>query len=513
MLLESINRWTIHAGTDTTALNSIQRSLIKTINVIAVFTGLLWVVASIPLYIWSGEESIPLVCMAAAALYFLILLLNENRKYLLAFSTLLGIDFISIAYFGALLLPGAGRALINILLVPAIIVASLYFARLFFRDKKQKLSSPKTIKEPSTSILDRLNEISHDYRVKLNGIHALTHELALQIEENAGPEVIQVKTEIINVLNSLSKSMLDLTNNVLDSAKLQAGKLLPKLAPIHLATWLHPLVQAYRVTSSVSGIELRLSVADQVPSVFVSDELFLSRILSNLLSNAIKFSPARGVVELIFEVDAHQLIIKIKDNGVGIEAPQLKSVFEYYNSGSNSPGGAGLGLAISKNMAENIGGSIAVESKPNIGSTFILKIPLWVADSLPTVDKLPVFRSLFGVKVLVLDDDKISHMVAAIQLKRLGCFSYFCNSSVKGLVLVGKIKPDIILCDLNMPGLSGAEFIKELRAMDHCNDIPVIIVSGETRHQYIENLPGANGFLIKPVTLEQLYYTIDSFLK
>lgn len=478
----------------------------------AVFTGSLWLIASIPLYHWSGEESIPLACIGEAGAYFFILLLNEKGKYWLAFFTLIGIDFFSILYFGAVLLPGAGRAFIKILAVLASLIATLYFVRLFFKGIKRKLSGPNATEGTPTSSIDSLKEISHDYRVTLNGIHALTHELALQIEENAGPEVIQVKSEIINVLNSLSKSMLDLTNNVLDTAKLQAGKLIPKLAPVHLSKWLPPVVETYRVTSSVSGIQLRVSVSDQVPPVFISDQLFLTRILSNLLSNAIKFSHTGGMVELIFQVDAHQLIIKVKDNGVGIEAPQLKSVFEYYNSGKNSAGGAGLGLAISKNMVENIGGSIVVESTPNIGSTFILKIPLWVADSLPTVEKVPVFRSLFGVKVLVLDDDKISHMVAAIQLKRLGCFSYFCDSSAKGLVLVGKIKPDIILCDLNMPGLTGAEFIKELRAMDHCNDIPVIIVSGETRHPYIENLPGANAFLVKPVTLEQLYHTIDSFL-
>ena len=369
---------------------------------------------------------------------------------------------------------------------------------------------------------DFLANMSHELRTPLNGILGYAQILS------RAPELSEKSRNGVHVIYQCGSHLLTLIEDVLNLAKIEAGKLELNPTAVHLPSLLESVVQMCEIRAQQRKLELIYEPSDRIPESVEVDEKRLRQVLINLLSNAIKFTQ-QGYVTLAVEVleftderVAH-LKFQVSDTGVGIGPDDLTKIFEAFEQVGDSQKqseGTGLGLAISQRIVQLMGSNIQVKSEFGKGSEFFFTVELprtadWVEQQHP-LDPRDRIIGYEGDRrsILVIDDIQENRSVLQNLLEPLGFKIVTAENGRVGLEQLRTDRPDIIVTDLAMPVMDGFEFIKQVRQSEDLKACKIIVSSAsvmETDRQMALEV-GGDVFLAKPIDANELLKCLEQQL-
>lgn len=351
-----------------------------------------------------------------------------------------------------------------------------------------------------------LANMSHEMRTPLNGVLGIT-KLALELSDQ--PEVIRHLTTV----HFSAKVLLSLINDVLDLAKIEAGML--KIVPVAYA----PRVLLEEVRSMLEAeaknkdLQLEVLTAASVPEWVWGDDCRLRQVLVNLIGNALKFTQNGGVTISLWQ-DGSQLQCSVSDTGIGIAAAQQAIIFEVFRQADSSTsrryGGSGLGLAISRKLVESMGGSLGVQSEQGRGSTFSFDIraPEARAPEAKLAPAVSTEAPARPMRILVAEDNKVNQYLLTALLRKRGHTPVVANDGQEALALYAREQFDLILMDIQMPGMDGIEAVRRIREAEAVTGtrIPVIAVTARAMPgDRVEIMAaGMDDYLEKPIQTDRL---------
>jgi signal transduction histidine kinase/ActR/RegA family two-component response regulator len=352
-----------------------------------------------------------------------------------------------------------------------------------------------------------LANMSHDLRTPMNGVIGMT-ALALATDLN------EQQRDYLTTVQNAAESLLCLLNDILDFSKIEAGKLTLEALPFDLREVVEQTVKSLRVSADQKGLAVGWRVDPAIPARLAGDPVRFRQILTNLVSNAIKFTEQGRVdVEVDLEAalsDEVAIRIAVRDTGIGIPPDKLATIFEPFTQADGSTtrrfGGTGLGLSISSRLAELMGGRIWVESELGKGSTFYvtLRFPA-AAPEAPTSPQRAETgrRAAPGLRILVAEDNPINQKVVARMLEIEGHRVTVAADGQQALEFIEREPFDLILMDVQMPGMSGLEAARRIRERERARGgrIPIIALTASAmkgdRERCLE--AGMDDYLSKPV--------------
>ncbi|CAN7533411.1 ATP-binding protein [Phenylobacterium sp. LjRoot225] len=327
-----------------------------------------------------------------------------------------------------------------------------------------------------------LNMVTHELRTPMNGVIGMAN--ALQ-----GTALDTRQRDYVDTIARSGDGLLTILNDLLDHAKIEAGRMDLEVAAFDLAKVGREAVQLWRETATSKGVALICDVAYDLPPRLMGDETRIRQILLNLLSNALKFTDA-GAVTLTLAptlgADGERSVeIAVCDTGPGMTPEQVERLFRPFVQAEASTarrfGGTGLGLAICRNLAAMMGGEIAVDSRPGVGSTFRVRLPLPVAYAAPDAEpKAPEAAALPPRRVLVVDDNPVNLAVARALLEAAGLVIETAANGAEALERLRGEAFDLVLMDVQMPVMGGIEAVERIRAGQAGSaDLPVIALTAD----------------------------------
>lgn len=386
-----------------------------------------------------------------------------------------------------------------------------YFARSALMARRQALALEESrtqavaANEAKTAFLALM---SHELRTPMTGVLGMAK--ALEQGELAPPQRRQVE-----VLLRSGESLLGLLNDILDVAKIEAGKLELEAVPFNIGVKLDRVSALWGEIAATKGVALSVSVEPESTAWVVGDPTRVRQILTNLVSNALKFTEA-GEIRVHAALttigdDRVDIALSVSDTGIGMTAEQQRLLFEPFVQADSSVtrryGGTGLGLAICRNLARAMGGDVTVESAPDLGSTFTLRLqlPTTTAPALP--DDVASAGDLGGLRVLTVDDNAANRLVVETLLGAFGCR---VTTAVDGLDALDRLRLDhfdIVLMDIHMPRMGGVEALKAIRSgAAGPIDIPVVALTADVVQSAVDALllEGFQAVQPRPILLPEL---------
>jgi signal transduction histidine kinase/CheY-like chemotaxis protein len=367
----------------------------------------------------------------------------------------------------------------------------------------------------NTAKSEYLSRMSHELRTPLNAILGFAQLLEL---EDLGEE----QRENLHYILSAARHLLALINEVLDIAAIEAGRLPLSLEPVAVAdvvaetvSLIRPLADQHEVLLVSPPVSCQVHV--------LGDRQRLKQILLNLLSNAVKYNRQGGRVELECGPAGDGMRIQVVDTGPGIAPEAMEQLFvPFERLGSEQTGveGAGLGLPLSRRLAEAMGGTLAVETEVGQGSRFWVELPMAEGpvqraerqQELATPDKSGPVPST-PLTVLYIEDNLSNlQLVERVLSRRPGVRLISAMRPQLGLELAAEHHPDLILLDLHLPDMPGQEVLRRLQGEPRTADVPVVILSADARPTLIEQLlaQGVRAFLTKPLDVKELLELLDA---
>jgi PAS domain S-box-containing protein len=367
---------------------------------------------------------------------------------------------------------------------------------------------------------DFLSNMSHELRSPLNAILGFS-----QLMQSGMPAPTQVQRQSIEQILQAGWYLLELINEILDLALIESGKLSLSREPTSLADVLNDCRGMIEPLAMKCGIGLIFPLFDDAPFV-KADRTRLKQVLINLLSNAIKYNRAGGTVEVICTMSATRLTrISVNDTGDGLTAEKLAQLFQPFNrlgQESGSEEGTGIGLVVSKRLVELMGGAIGVKSTVGAGSAFWIDLHAALAPRLIAVTPelktvVPVRSSMDTPRhtLLCVEDNPANLMLVEKLLERRPDIRLLvARDGIRGIEMVRAERPDVILMDINLPGISGLVALGILAEDPKTSRIPVIALSANAMPADIKKglAAGFYRYLTKPIKVEEFMETLDSAL-
>ncbi len=376
--------------------------------------------------------------------------------------------------------------------------------------------------EASRAKSEFLANMSHEIRTPMNAVIGLSQVLYdMDLKER--------EKDLVEKINSSSKILLGIINDILDYSKIEAGKLELEYEPVCFNSISSQLWVMFEEKAKEKGIEFVLYEDPHLPASFFGDELRLTQVLINLASNGIKFTQSGEVKVSAFlekRLDSSRALLSfcVEDTGIGMSKEQIQKLFNPFTQADSSTtrkhGGTGLGLVITKRIVEAFGGEIEVKSKLDAGTqvrfTLEVDVKSWDKEEVvATLKDEEVAKDLLGnLEVLLVEDNEVNQLVAKMMLEGIGATVSIASNGKEGVekFLEDKKRYHIILMDLQMPVMSGYEATKEIRK--HSKEIPIVALTAaamvEDREKVIE--AGMNDHLGKPIDKEELFRVVRGYV-
>lgn len=351
-----------------------------------------------------------------------------------------------------------------------------------------------------------LSNMSHELRTPLNSIIALSRVMLMNSTDKLDDE----EANYLEVIERNGKKLLSLINAILDISKIEAGKFEVNPQLFSPGTIIEDILSNLQTLAEHNNVKLSMEVPENLP-VIESDSERLFHIIQNLVSNAIKFTED-GKVTITALTDDDKMVIKVIDEGIGIDEEHLPHLFEKFKqidgSASKRFQGTGLGLAIVSESLKLIFGSIEVESKVGEGTTFTIFLPLEWQGEKASVGFTPREIKAGDKSVLIVDDNPEIIQVLEDIFAEEGFGTIAALSGEEALLLAEKYQPYLITLDILMPGIDGWEVLQKLKNNPKTWRIPVVIVS-KVKDEETAHALGAIGFVTKPIDSRCLMFEIS----
>lgn len=394
-------------------------------------------------------------------------------------------------------------------------------------ERTQELSQANAELARAARLKDEfLANMSHELRTPLNAVLGLADAL----EDGVYGTINERQTRALRHILESGRHLLALINDILDVSKIEAGKLNLEFGPIAVDSLCESSVNFVKQSAAKKQLQIRVDVDPQV-HIVIADERRLKQILVNLLNNAVKFTPEHGTIGIQVVGDPMEEITRfaVWDTGVGIAAEDMAELFKPFvqldSQLNRAHEGTGLGLALVQRMVDLHGGSITVESTPGRGSKFIVAIP-WLEERLkPLADQIPVERVVPSTpaanavaatppRILIVEDNEINITTFADYLAVKGYKMFVARSGGEALSCLPEVLPDLILLDIQMPGMDGLEVAQRIRAGNVVATVPIIALTALAMPGDRERClaTGMNDYLSKPVNMRRLHQVIAEHL-
>ena len=392
-------------------------------------------------------------------------------------------------------------------------------ARLVLEEKNRELAESKEALSDALVAAEHanrakttfLNNMSHDIRTPMNAIVGFTALAASHIDNK---EQVQ---DYLGKISVSSQHLLSLINDVLDMSRIESGNVTIEEADTHLPDVIHDLRTIIQSSVTAKQLELFIDTQDVIHEDIVTDKLRLNQVLLNILSNAIKVTPNGGIISFrVIEKpsaskDKAMFEFRIKDNGIGMSEEFKKTIFDAFTRERSSTvsgiQGTGLGMAITKNIVDMMGGTITVHSEEQKGSEFIVELPCRISESSAKSEPLP---ELQGLRALVTDDDTNTCLSVCAMLREIGMRPDWTNYGKEAIVRAkealdsgDEFKTYII--DWLMPDLNGIETVRRIRKVIG-DSAPIIILTAYDWADIEEEAreAGVTAFCSKPLFMSEL---------
>ncbi|MCI0511969.1 ATP-binding protein [candidate division KSB1 bacterium] len=440
----------------------------------------------------------------------------------------------------------------------------------YYHDAKHQAGEMEKVSRLKSEFLAKM---SHELRTPLNSIITLTNILLKGLPGRLNDE--QIKQ--VKIIEKNSQNLLRLINGLLDLSKIEAGKMEIHYTCFALEEFIQNQAETIRPLCAEKGLKLEVHIDKKLPKFIFSDQDKIGQILTNLLSNAVKFTE-KGKIALSLHSShsASRLQIMIEDTGIGMDKTDLARIFQEFTQLDSQKalqvkGGTGLGLSISKKIVELLEGTIEVSSKTNQGTTFTILLPLkavstedlpaQVTDSsgkiklslaenqdgetlvlepdepalgapvaavAPLIEPEPTSPVKSSVRkprksrssqsqahILLVDDNEDNRYAMSYFLKEKGYQISFATDGQSGVESAVKIKPNLILMDVMMPGMDGYEATRILKSKPEFRNIPIIAMTAKAMSYDREKAlaAGYDDYIAKPFSLEQVHEKIDRWIK
>ena len=366
-----------------------------------------------------------------------------------------------------------------------------------------------------------LANMSHEIRTPMNAIIGMSH-LALQTTLD------KKQRNYIEKVNRSAENLLGIINDILDFSKIEAGKMAMEQVDFRLEDVLDHVANLIGMKAEDKSVELLFNCAPEVPTALVGDPLRLGQILVNLCSNAVKFTEQGEVIlgiEPVQQAGAEvELHFWVKDTGIGMTPEQCAKLFQSFSQADSSTtrkyGGTGLGLAISRTLVELMQGSIWVESTPGAGSTFHFRAK-FKQQAEPMPRRMYRAEELFGVRVLVVDDNAASREILSTMARRFSLEVDVARDGQEGLRMVQaahaqQLAYELVLMDWKMPVMDGVETVRRMQSLQDMHVPAVIMVTAFGRDEAMSAAQSSgalvNAVLTKPVTASTLLEAVGEAL-
>lgn len=365
-----------------------------------------------------------------------------------------------------------------------------------------------------------LANVTHELRTPLNSIIGFAGLLA------KSPKLSAKTRRYAEIIDGSSQSLLALVNDILDVSRLEAGGLTLHAEPFSLSKLVELVAASFSLAAQEKGIKLKVERGNLVGPLFLGDEARLRQVLVNLINNAIKFTD-KGLVTIVISAteaaaSTQPLRIEVRDTGIGIPADKIGILFERFSQANSSIhgrfGGTGLGLVICKRLIELMGGAIGIESVEGKGTS------VWIDLTLPCVDPSSVVKKDVGApmleadgigrRILVVDDVDLNRDLVAALLAPHG---YEVDQAPGGAEAVEAVKSatyDVVLMDVQMPGIDGLAATRMIRAMEGFKELPIIAMTAQALPEQIEQCheAGMSDYLAKPITPTSLVAALGKWI-
>lgn len=374
--------------------------------------------------------------------------------------------------------------------------------------------------EANKSKSEFLANMSHELRTPLNAIIGYSEMLEEDAEDMGQDDFIPDLQKI----SGSAKHLLELINAVLDLSKVEAGRMEFYLESFAIAPMVNTIAATLQPIAEKQSNTISLHCPEDIGNLY-ADQTKIRQSLYNLLSNACKFTESGNISLTVSEDAGEEIVFSIKDTGIGMTPEQLEKVFKAFTQADASTtrkyGGTGLGLTITKQFIEMMGGHISVTSQYGYGTEFTLHIPRQVetesaeptkVHSAPNNISLPaIVDGQPGGTILVIDDDEHARDLTQRFLTNAGYDAVVAPSGIEGLQMAEDIMPDMIILDVLMPELDGWSVLQNLKGNEKLADIPVIMMTMVDADKVGFSL-GATDFLTKPLQRERLLELLDKYV-